>query len=101
MKKELNELIKEEKVVYFTNKKTEKRMRASKHKRYYIFMFLYHFRYCQYYRKLRSKRQPLFIFRYLYKIAFRYHERQKNIYSYKSGVEIGLDSQIGKCCDII
>lgn len=97
-KKDLIHILKEEKNLYLGN--NEKRMKKSQHKRYFIFMYLFYFRKCQYYRDLRKKVQNNKIQRKLLKYKYRYYEKKKNNFSYKSGVEIGLDSIVGKCCDI-
>ena len=97
---ELQALINEEKRLYFTNDSEYKKMKKNKHKRYYIFKYLYYFRLCQYYYSVRTNKAVSKIQRKLAKYKFRYFDRIKNIYSYKSGVEIGLSSNIGRCCDI-
>ena len=51
-KKELNLIIEEEKNLYLGQ--NIKQMKKSKHKRYFIFMYLFYFRKCQYYRDLRK-----------------------------------------------
>lgn len=98
-KKELLEIICEEKKLYLGNNKAKiRQLKHSCHKRYLVFMYLYYFRLCQYYKELRKSSRgfkKLFI-----KHIFRFYERKKNIFSYKSGVEIGLNSHIGRCCDI-
>ena len=62
--------------------------------------YLYFFRCCQYYRKVRQDKSASRFERKLAKFKFKHYEKKKNIYSYKSGVEIGIDSKIGKNCDI-
>ena len=98
-KNELKRLLNEEKKMYLgSTRKAVKQMKKSKHKRYFIYMYLCYFRLCQYYRD--AKRRGKFPRKILYGFMFRHFNRLKNIYSYKSGVEIGLNSKIGKCCDI-
>ena len=98
-KKEVNSIISEEKILYLGNNKTKiRQMKTSGHKRYFIFMYLYYFRLCQYYSNLRKNAKGLK--RILVKRILKFYEKKKNIFSYKSGVEIGLNSSIGRCCDI-
>lgn len=97
-KEELELIIEEEKNLYLGN--NEKRMKKSQHKRYLIFMFLYNFRYCQYYKELRKNPELSKLKKRVLKYKYRYYEKKKNIFSYKSGVEIGINSNIGRCCDI-
>lgn len=100
-KTEFLKLIEEEKKLYLSSDKRRiKQMKKSFHKRYCIFMYLYYFRCCQFYRDLRQCKDASKIDRKLAKYKYRYYEKKKNIFSYKSGVEIGIDSKIGKCCDI-
>ncbi len=99
--KEFNMIVYEEKRLYLgDNPQKTKQMKKSRHKRYYIWEYLYYFRCCQYYRDVRQDNNSGRFERKLAKYRFRYYEKKKNIYSYKSGVEIGLDSRIGKNCDI-
>ncbi len=98
---EFNAVVSEEKRLYLgDNPNKIKQMKKSHHKRYYIWRYLYCFRCCQYYRDLRQDKNLNRLYRKLAKYKFKHYEKKKNIYSYKSGVEIGLDSRIGKNCDI-
>lgn len=97
-KEELKLIIEEEKKIYLGN--NIKHMKKSKHKRYFIFMYLFYFRHCQYYRDLRKNKKNHKLQRIAFKYKYHYYEKMKNIFSYKSGVEIGLDSIIGRRCDI-
>ena len=98
---ELNLLLAKEKNLYLGQSNAEKkRSKRSKHKRYYIWKYLYYFRLCQFYRELRTERSIGRFSKSLAKHKFKYYEKKKNIYSYKSGVEIGLNSKIGMMCDI-
>jgi len=98
-KKELFNIIDEERAIYLGNNKSKiRQMKISGHKRYLIFMYLYYFRLCQYYKEL-SKTSKGFK-KFLIKRIFKIYEKKKNTFSYKSGVEIGLTSSIGRCCDI-
>ena len=96
----LKSIINEEKRLYFASASDFKKMKRCRHKRYYIFMYLYCFRWCRYYRDLRQNKNSSYIQKRFSKLMFRYYEKKKNIYSYKSGVEIGLSSNIGRCLDI-
>ncbi len=98
---EFKNIIFEEKLLYLgDNPSIIKQMKKSHHKRYYIWKYLYFFRCCQYYRKVRQDKSASRFERKLAKFKFKHYEKKKNIYSYKSGVEIGIDSKIGKNCDI-
>lgn len=100
-RRQLNDLLVAEKELYLgDNKNKIKQMKRSCHKRYLIFMYLYYFRCCQYYRDLRISKDSSKLEKKLAKYKYRYYEKKKNIFSYKSGVEIGIDSKVGKCCDI-
>lgn len=98
-KEKINSIIYEERILYLGNNKTKiRQMKRSGHKRYFIFMYLHYFRVCQYYNNLKKSTKG--IKRILAKYIFRFYEKKKNTFSYKSGVEIGLNSTIGCCCDI-
>ena len=100
-KQTFNELISAERILYLTDTPSkQKQMKRSKHKRYYIWKYLYYFRCCQFYQEQRSLKSLSSFERRLAKYKFKYYEKMKNIYSYKSGIEIGLNSHIGKNCDI-
>lgn len=98
---EFENILREEKRLYFgDNPNNARQMKKSRHKRYYIWKYLYFFRCCQYYRNVRQDKSSSRFERKLAKYKFKYYAKKKNIYSYKSGVEIGIDSRIGKNCDI-
>lgn len=100
-KTELDCLISKEKKLYLGDAPSKvKQRKRSKHKRYYIFMYLYYFRLCQFYHDIRFNKKASRFQRSIAKYKFKYYDRKKNIFSYKSGVEIGLNSSIGQCCDI-
>ena len=77
-----------------------KDMRKRKHKRYMIWRYMYYFRNWKYYSEKRSDSNAGRLERSFSKYAAHYCERRKNFYSYRSGVEIGANSIIGKNCDI-
>ena len=64
-KKELDLIIEEERNLYLGQK--IKKMKKSKHKRYFIFMYLFYFRKCQYYMNLRKDKKSTKTFRNLHK----------------------------------
>lgn len=98
---EIKEIIKQEKSMYFNDdNNTFKKYKRSHHKRYYIWKYLYYFRWCQYYFIERTSNGYGYFRRKYIKCLFRYYEYKKNIFSYRSGVEIGIQSKIGKNCDI-
>ncbi len=102
MKKEVfSRLIEDEKRLYLGEDKNKiKQMKKCRHKRYYIWRYLYFFRCCQYYKAVRQDKSSGRLTRRIAKLKFKYYNKKKNIYSYKSGVEIGIDSKLGKNCDI-
>ena len=95
-----NTLLEEKRLYLGDNPNKARDMKKSRHKRYYIWKYLYFFRCCQYYRNVRQDKNSSRLERKLAKYKFKHYEKKKNIYSYKSGVEIGIDSRIGKNCDI-
>lgn len=100
-KSEFNKIINDERKLYLGESSHQvKQMKRSAHKRYYIWKYLYYFRCCQYFRDERQDKTASSFVRRIAKIKFKYYNRKKNIYSYKSGVEIGINSKIGKNCDI-
>lgn len=95
------QLIEDERRMYLgDDKRTEKLYKQNRHKRYYIWKYLYYFRCCQYYAALRKDKTSGRLSRKIAKYKYRYYNKKKNIYSYKSGVEIGLGCTIGANCDI-
>lgn len=101
MEKELkNTLLSEESLYLGKQKKSRKQTIRRRHKRYYIWKYLHYFRLCQYYLMLRNKTTIPIWHRRFAKFLFRLYEKKKNVFSYKSGVEIGLHCKIGKNCDI-
>lgn len=100
-KKELEEIINAEKTLYLSdNLQKQKNMKKRLHKRFLIWRYLYYFRLWQFYRENRSNGNESRLTRKIAKYKGRYYEKMKNIYSYRSGVEIGGQCQIGKNCDI-
>lgn len=100
-KTEFSKLIDEERKLYLGELPHQaKQMKKIAHKRYYIWKYLYYFRCCQYFMYKRKDKNVSSFVRRIAKIKFNYYNRRKNIYSYKSGVEIGINSKIGRNCDI-
>ena len=100
-KKELEEIINAEKTLYLSeNIQTQKNMEKRLHKRFLIWRYLYYFRYWRFYREQRTNSNESRLTRKIAKYKGRYYEKKKNIYSYRSGVEIGGQCKIGKNCDI-
>ena len=98
---DLNRLIKDEEDLYLGTVSSKKQdMKKRLHKRYLIWQYMYYFRCWQFYRDQRSDKSVGRLARKLAKFKSRYYEKKKNIYSYRAGVEIGVNSQIGKNCDI-
>lgn len=100
-KQELGRVLSSEKNLYLGGEKNKQiEMKKRLHKRYLIWKYLYYFRSWQYYRDLRSNKSAGGLSRRVAKIKSRYYEKKKNIFSYRSGVEIGAQCKIGKNCDI-
>lgn len=97
-KSQLIEILREEKEQYLLSFKSFGRARVTRRKRYYIWKYLYYFRLTQYYTERIINTRG--IRHCIYKFISLYFERMKNIYSYKSGVEIARHSQIGRGIDI-
>ena len=98
---DLQKVVNEEKTLYLTNTPTkQKDMKKRLHKRYLIWKYLYYFRSWQFNRDLRSDKGASSLCRKVAKFKSHYFEKKKNIFSYKSGVEIGAQCKIGKNCDI-
>ena len=77
-----------------------KDMRKRKHKRYIIWRYMYYFRNWKFCSDLRQSSEAGRIDRKLAKHKAHYYEKKKNIFSYRSGVEIGANSTVGRNCDI-
>lgn len=96
---ELKAILKEERELYLFgvsgDKKKAKRIR---HKRYYIWKYLYLFRLSQYYNLKKSHSRG--IKRRIYRMITEFYNRRKNICSSMAGVEIGNQCKIGRCVDI-
>lgn len=99
-RKTFTNILIEEKTIYFRSASEYKTLCNSKHKRYMIWKYLYYFRCCQYWKAERSNMEISKFQRKIAKYKFRHYNKKKNEYSWKSGVEIGIDSKIGKNCDI-
>lgn len=100
-KSELNLIIESERILYLTNNPAKQAdMKKRLHKRYLIWKYLYCFRSWQFYRDLRSDKSASSLARKIAKLKSHYYEKKKNILSYKSGVEIGVQCKIGQNCDI-
>ena len=98
---DLQKVVNEEKTLYLTNTPAkQKDMKKRLHKRYLIWKYLYYFRSWQFYQEQRSDRSASSLSRKVAKFKSHYYEKKKNIFSYKSGVEIGAQCKIGKHCDI-
>lgn len=99
--KQFKEFLQAEKEVYLgSSPRQEKDWKRSHHKRYTIWKYLYYFRCCQYWRDVRKASDCGSFLKCLAKMKFRYYDKMRNIYSEKSGVEIGISCKIGKNCDI-
>ncbi len=100
-KKNIKLITEKERILYLgKTKASQKQMKKTGHKRYFIYMYIYCLRFCQFYRDIRNDKNSSRFKKIVSKYKFKYYNRKKNIFSYKSGVEIGLNSKIGLCCDI-
>lgn len=98
---DLNRLIKDEEDLYLGTVSSKKRdMKKRLHKRYLIWRYLCYFRSWQFYSNQRSNKIISKVARRVAKWKAHYYEKKKNIFSYRAGVEIGVNSHIGKNCDI-
>lgn len=98
---DFQKVINDEKTLYLTNNPDKQNdMKKRLHKRYLIWKYLYYFRSWQFYREQRSNQAASSLSRKIAKFKSHYYEKKKNIFSYKSGVEIGAQCKIGKNCDI-
>ena len=98
---DLQKVVNDEKALYLTNTPAkQKDMKKRLHKRYLIWKYLYYFRCWQFYREQRSDKSASSLCRKVAKFKSHRFEKKKNIFSYKSGVEIGAQCKIGKNCDI-
>ena len=98
---ELKQLLADEKALYLgDNKNAVKQMKKSRHKRYYIWEYLYYFRLCQYNMSVRTDKSFGRFEKKIAKLKYKCYNKKKNKLSYKSGVEIGIACRIGKNCNI-
>ena len=97
-KKVFEEIIQEEKTLYLEDKVVYRR--KTLHKRYIIWKFLYYYRMCVYLRLLRNSEDVSVMKKRVIKRVFWLFDRMRNKYGEKAGIEIGLQCNIGKRCDI-
>ena len=98
-KEDLKSILREEKKLYLLSVSTDiEKAKRIRHKRFYIWKYLYFFRMSQFY--MGQKRNAKGFKRRIYKVISVYYDRRKNILSMKAGVEIGNQCQIGRCIDI-
>ncbi len=91
-KKELNEIIQEEKSIYIRSKYSYQKYTHSK--LYIIWRMLSSYRRSQYYREVLKTANKLS--KILYSIKYRYYTRKKNIFSEKCGIEIANGCKLGR-----
>ena len=95
-KNELIDCLEKEKTLYLgTDKKKERRMRRSCHRRYLMWQALYYFRKAQYYNAVRGDRKENRVARIAAQYLFCYYDRKRNRSGAAAGIEIGLGSSIG------
>lgn len=100
-KAELDEILREEKILYLgENDNRIKQMRKSRNRRYVIWQYLVAFRKCQYWKEVREKRKGSRLERKLTKYLSHYYDKQRNVFSERCGVEIGINSHIGRGLDL-
>jgi serine O-acetyltransferase len=102
MKKvELDEILREEKLLYLgENENRINQMRKSCNRRYVIWQYLVAFRKCQYWKVIRESGSGSGLERKLAKYFFRHYDKRRNRLSECCGVEIGINSKIGRGIDI-
>lgn len=93
----LKEIIQEEKILYLGSNSSA--MKRKYHKRYEIWSYLYYFRMSQYYSEVRKKNTS-FLKKKIAKVMHKHYERKKNIASFRSGIEIGANSIVGRGLNI-
>ncbi len=91
-KKELNDIITEEKNLYITSSYLY--MKYTHARLYMIWKLLSNYRRLQYYREESQRAKGLK--KLLIKLKLRYYARKKNIFSEKCGIEIANDRKIGR-----
>lgn len=100
-KAEFEAVLQEERELYLGKGVKEiKQKQKSHHKRYTVWKYMYYFRCSQYWRYVRQDSSASQMTRRMAKFRYRYYDRKRNIYSEKAGVEIGIDSKVGRNCDI-
>ena len=98
---ELEKILQEEKALYLgENENRIKRMRKSRNRRYVIWQYLAAFRRCQYWKSVRENGEGSMLERKQSKLLSRYYDKQRNRLSERCGVEIGINSHIGRGIDI-
>lgn len=99
--KEFEILLREEKELYLgSDPKRIKQLKKSRNKRYIIWSYLESFRKCQYWRDVRTDSSASLLEKRRAKFFFRKYDKKRNILSECYGVEIGINSVIGKNIDI-
>lgn len=98
---ELEKILQDEKLLYLGNDpKRIKQMKNSRNRRYVIWQYLAAFRKCQYWKSIREDGRVSGLQKRYAKVLFRYFDRKRNFLSERCGVEIGINSQIGRQIDI-
>lgn len=100
-KSELNEILREEQRLYLGEDTNRiKQMKKSRNRRYVIWCYLVAFRKCQYWKAVRERKDTHSLRKRFAKICYHYYDKKRNLLSERCGVEIGINSHIGKNLDI-
>ncbi|MBR5423466.1 MAG: hypothetical protein IK108_05580 [Clostridia bacterium] len=100
-KNELKSLLKEERALYLgEGRKKQSKKSLTNHKRYCIWKALHDFRLAQYYSCVRTDPNASLFSRRYAKLASLYYDRKRNRSGAFAGIEIGINSSVGKCVNI-
>jgi serine O-acetyltransferase len=100
-KNELKSLLEEERALYLgEGRKKQSKKRLTNHKRYCIWRALHDFRLAQYYSYVRTDPGTSLLRRRHAKFASLYYDRKRNRSGAFAGVEIGINSSVGRCVNI-
>lgn len=100
-KSELDTFLREEKVMYLGEDISRiKQMKKSQNRRYVIWCYLVAFRKCQFWKEIRESNDTHGLKRKIAKVCYHYFDKKRNLLSERCGVEIGINSHVGKKIDL-
>lgn len=100
-KSELDTILREEKVMYLGEDISRiKQMKKSQNRRYVIWCYLVAFRKCQFWKEIRESNDTHGLKRKIAKVCYHYFDTKRNLLSERCGVEIGINSHVGKKIDL-